>query len=232
MDQTSTSMRVEDFTSVGTRVSWSAILAGTFVAVGMYFLLASLGAAVGLSISDHTSASTLQTSSIVWAFVISIAALFVGGLTTSVYTVGENKIEGVVSAIVTWALVFTLMLAFTSMGLRAGFTAMSNLAAARNTQNWEASARAAGVTDQQLAEWRRNPAVTAGPSPEEQQAALNAAKRVGWYVFAGTWVSMLAAAIGGYVGAGTAFRIVTVRRPVAATHLAPNEAGVAATSRI
>ena len=211
MNDSLTPPRVEGFTSLGTRVSWSAIFTGTLLALGVYFLLATLGGAVGLSISNHTTASTLRTGMIVWAFLIAITALFVGGLATAHYTIGENKVEAVIEGVITWALVFSLLLALGAMGLRAGITAMTGLAnsaQAGSTQNWEASARAAGVSQQQLDEWRRTPVPTAGPSSQEQEAALEAAKRIGWYAFAGTWLSMLAAAGGAYLGAGRRFHVV------------------------
>src|SRR5579871_5114502 len=163
MNNAMTPTRVDEFTFVGTRISWSAIFIGTVLAAGVYILLATLGAAVGLSISNHASASSLKTGMIVWAVVITIAALFVGGLATAHYTVGESVTEAVVAGVITWALVFTLFFGLSAMGVRAGFTAMTgiaNSAYAGTSQEWEASARSSGVTQQQLDEWHRNPALT------------------------------------------------------------------------
>jgi hypothetical protein len=53
------SPRLEDMASVGTRMRWGAILAGGMLALGLYFLLGILGAAVGLSISDRLNPTTL-----------------------------------------------------------------------------------------------------------------------------------------------------------------------------
>jgi hypothetical protein len=203
-----TAPRVEDLASVGTRVSWGAILAGTFLAIGVYFLLATLGGAVGLAVSDRTSPEALSTGAVAWAFVTTVAALFVGGLVTSLYTVGENKTEAVMSGIIMWATLFTLLLVLSGAGVRSGFSAMAALD--NPARGWEAAAREAGVPADQIETWRR-----AAHDPQRQQATVDAAKRLGWYAFAGTWLSMLAAAGGALAGAGPTFRVVAVRRSFA-----------------
>lgn len=211
--------QLEDLVSVGTRVSWGAILAGTFMALGVFFLLATLGGAVGLSTSDRADPTTLQTGAIIWAFVTTIAALFIGGLVTSLYTAGENKTEAVMSGLVTWAVLFAALLVLGGLGVRSGFSAM--LAISNNAQvasNWETSAKEAGVSQQQIDEWRRTNTGAADPAAQNarRQEILNAATRIGWYAFLGTWVSMLAAAAGAFVGAGPTFRLVGIGvRPVA-----------------
>lgn len=210
--------RVEDLASVGTRISWGAILAGTFLAAGVYFLLATLGGAVGLSISDRMNPTALHPGVIGWAFVTTAAALFVGGLVTSLYTVGENKTEAVMSGIIMWALLFTLLLVLSGVGIRSGFNAM--VAIGNSTPGWEAAAREAGVPADQIETWRRT-AAAAVQNPQNQQAVLDAAKRIGWYAFAGTWLSMLAAAAGALVGAGPTFRIVAVRESLNRTGSLP-----------
>ena len=96
--------------------------------MGIYFLLATLGSAVGLSTSDRMNPTTLQTGVVAWAFVTTIVALFIRGLVTSLFTTGENKAEAVVSGIITWALLFTLLLVVGGAGIRAGFNAMQGMA--------------------------------------------------------------------------------------------------------
>ena len=91
MSNAVTSARFEDFASVGTRISWGAILAGSAVALGIFFLLSTLGAAVGLSVNDRVDATKMETGVIAWAVVTTVAALFVGGIVTSLFTAGENK---------------------------------------------------------------------------------------------------------------------------------------------
>jgi len=144
--------------------------------------------------------------------VTTVTALFVGGLVTSLYTVGENKTEAVMSGIIMWATLFTLLLVLSGAGIRSGFSAMA--AIGTGAPSWEAAAREAGVPADQIENWRRTGAA-AVQDPQKQQAALDAAKHIGWYAFAGTWLSMLAAAAGALAGAGPTFRVVAVRRALA-----------------
>ena len=123
-----TVMRTDRMDSVGTRVSWGAIFAGCMTALGMYFLLTTLGAAVGLSISDRTNPSSLQTGAIAWAFLTTTVALFVGGIVTSLFAVGEDRIEAMLHSVIMWAVLFTILLVLGTAGIQSGFNAMAVLA--------------------------------------------------------------------------------------------------------
>lgn len=220
MNHATAELRMQDLASVGTRISWGAIFAGTLLALGVYFLLATLGSAVGLSISDRMNPTNIQTSAALWAFLTTIVALFLGGLVTSLFTAGENKIEAVMSGIIMWALLVTSLLVMSAAGIHAGISAMqgmANNARTPATSNWETAAREAGVPATQIEDWRRkqaeNSATTVQDRPNQEEV-LTAAKRISWYAFAGTWLAMLAAAIGALVGAGPTFRIVAVQRPL------------------
>ncbi len=219
MNNSGTEPRVEDLVSVGTRISWGAICAGTLLALAVYFLLATLGSAVGLSISDRMNPTNLQTGAVIWAFLTTIVALFLGGLVTSQFTAGENKTEAVVSGIIMWALLFTMLLVLGGAGIRAGFNAMQGMANSALTpaaSSWETAAREAGVPADQIEEWRRRQGESSDKAVQgsrNQQEVLDAATRISWYVFAGTWLSMLAAALGALVGAGPTFRLIAVHRP-------------------
>jgi len=208
--------RAEDLVSVGTRVSWNAIAAGAFTALAIYFLLGSLGTAVGLSVVDKANPGTLNTGAVIWAFLTTIAALFVGGLVASLFTVGENKTEAVMSGVIVWALLMVGMLLLAGAGVRAGLSAINEANATNEqsaSQNWEVGARMAGATPDQITTWRGQIATPTdrAQTDAEKDANREVAKRIAWITFAGTWISMLAAAAGGYVGAGPTFRIVAVR---------------------
>jgi hypothetical protein len=191
MTNSNASPRVEDFASVGTRISWGAILAGAMVALGMYFLLSTLAAAVGMSVSDRGDPTKLEIGAVVWTFLTTVAALFVGGLVASLFTAGENKTEAMLYGAIMWAVLVVILLHLGTAGVRTGFNAMSasahsvQMSPAPNTGNAEQDA-------------------------ENRRLALAAASRVTWYVFFGTWISMFAAVAGALVGAGPTFRIVSV----------------------
>jgi len=224
MDET---ISAEHRTSVGTRISWGAVVAGAVLTLAIQLLLGILGAAVGVSVGDQVNSSNLQTGAIVWAILTSVASLFIGGLVTSLLTERENKVEAAISGIVMWAVVFAVLLVMGAAGVRGGLSVMAGVSDANRTgteSGWEASAKQAGVTQQQIDDWRAKANNTA-QDPQAQQAARDAAKRFTWYAFAGTWVGMIVAAVGGYVGAGPTFRVRVVARSAVYSHSTPVHSG-------
>ncbi len=226
------SVHVEDLMPVRSRVSWGAIAAGSVLALALYFLLTLLGGAVGFSISDKTTAHGLGIAAAVWAIAVTAGCLFVGGFVASHLTVGENPREGALYGLFVWAVVFAMLLWLMASGVRSGFNAMVGVAtaggAAANAAgsnlsqaDFEEYARRAGYTQQQIDDLKGRvkaapadaKAVAEDPATKakaEQFArdAGEAATTVAWYTFLGTLVSMLAAAAGGYVGAGPTFRLL------------------------
>jgi len=124
-------------------------------------------------------------------------------------------------------------------GVRAGFNAMLSVATAGTTvattaannmsqEDMEAAARKFGFDQSQIDAVKER----AKNAPAEARAAANdpatkekvdaVAREVGekatqvtWYTFLGTVISMLAAALGGYIGSGPSVRIFgTVVRPL------------------
>jgi uncharacterized membrane protein YccF (DUF307 family) len=143
-------------------------------------------------------------------------ALFLGGMVASLFTVGENKVEAMLYGVIMWALLFGFFVALGAAGVRTGFNAMvevSNTAQAATTQGWETAARDAGVSTEQIEEWRTKLAETpekAAKADQLKKTMAEAATRITWYAFLGMWLSMLAAAGGAVVGAGPTFRLVPV----------------------
>jgi methyl-accepting chemotaxis protein len=227
-------VRMEDLIPVRSRVSWGAILAGSVLSLALYFLLTLLGGAIGLSISGNTNFSTLSVGAAVWAIVITSVCLFVGGFTASQLTTGENRQEAIVYGLLVWAVVFAMLLWLMATGVRAGFNAMVGVATAgaavgdataRNTsqQDLEQAARRFGFTQEQINEARQrvreaperireaadDPA-TRQRAEETAREAGEAATRVTWFTFFGTLISMFAAMLGGFMGAGPTFRLLGV----------------------
>ncbi|MBX9625451.1 MAG: hypothetical protein K2X82_16715 [Gemmataceae bacterium] len=228
------SVGTEDLMGVRSRISWGAILAGSVLALALYFLLTLLGGAIGLSVSDNVDGRNLATGAAIYAILVTALSLFVGGLVAAQLTTGENKREAALYGLLVWAAVFAMLLWLMASGVRAGFNAMVGVAtagatagqaAAQNTTaaDWEALAQRAGYTPQQIESFKQQArtapaqvgAAAQDPATRQQaeQAARDAgeaATRVTWYTFLGVLVSMLAAAAGGYVGAGPTFRLFAV----------------------
>ena len=216
-----TSVHAEDLVPVRSRISWGAIVAGSVLALALYFLLTLLGGAIGLSVSDRVDGQNIGTAAAIYAIVVTALCLFVGGFVAAQFTVGENKREAAVYGLLVWAAVFAMLLWLMATGVRAGFNAMVGVATTANaaTQgDWEAGARRAGFDQKQIDDVKqRAQAQQAANDPAtRQRAEINAreaadtATRVTWYTFAGTLVSMLAAALGGVVGAGPTLRLFAV----------------------
>jgi hypothetical protein len=241
MAETAT-VRAEDVLPVRSRVSWGAIFAGAMVALALYFLLTLLGGAIGLSVGGRVRPETVGTGAAVWAVLVTVLALFVGGYVTSQCSVGENKFEAALYGVILWGVLFGMLLWLMATGVRSGFNAMVGMAHASqavagdlSSQDWEAAARRAGVSQEQIDGWRTKApgaaerARRAAEDPQNQQAAADAATRVTWWAFLGTLVSMLASVAGSYVGAGLRFRLVAV--PYLRTGGAPAHRQVVGTSR-
>lgn len=218
-------IRAEDVMPVRSRISWGAILAGAALALAMYSLLTLLGGAIGWSVSGDIRSENLMTAAAIWAILTTVVSLFVGGYVASQLTVGENKIEAVMYGIITWAVVFALLLWLMASGVRAGFNAMLGLAYAgesvansTTTRDWEAAARRAGVSQAKIDDLRQSVANApekvggAVQDPQNRQAAADSVTHAAWWAFAGTLLSMLAAAGGALVGSGPSFRLIPVGR--------------------
>jgi hypothetical protein len=203
--------QAEDLFSVGSRVNWQGILGGALVALALYFMFTVLGAAVGLTVGDRFKPANLTMAVVVWSILTLAVALFVGGVLASMFTVGENKVESVFYGVILWAVVIGVFLCLGTAGARSSMNGMVGLAqlAESTGRDWEASARDAGVPANTIEEWRRA-ARDATTIPQTQEEMKSAAKRAAWYAFAGTWITMIAAAAGSWVGAGPTFRVVGI----------------------
>jgi len=228
------SVGVEDVVGVKSRICWGAILAGSALAIALYFLLTLLGGAIGLSVSDKFEGRDIGIGAAVYAIAVTAICLFVGGLVASQLTSGENKREAAMYGVLVWAVVFAMLLWLMATGVRAGFNAMVGVATTTssvsnttgqttNSADFEVVARKAGYTQQQidsLKQQAKNTPADAKAASEDpatkakaEQAAREASDvttRVTWWSFLGTLVSMLAAVAGGYVGAGPTLRLFAV----------------------
>ena len=212
-------VKAEDVVPVHSRIAWGPIMGGAILALATYLLLTLVGTALGLSIHGRVSDKGLAIGAVVWAILITAWSLFVGGFVASQFTTGENKFEGAVYGFVVWAVVLGMIVALVATGVRAGFGAMVGVAnTAGNVGyadgNWDEVARRNGATEAEIARARIN-MENAPPSirnaindPANRQAAEEHATRAAWYSVLGTVLSMLAAGLGGYVGAGPTFRLV------------------------
>lgn len=89
------------------RLSWGAIFGGTFVALGVWILLYSLGLALGLSSVDPSNPGSVRGAGIgtgIWSLIAPLIALFVGGLVAARTAGVVDKVGGALHGAVLWGL--------------------------------------------------------------------------------------------------------------------------------
>jgi hypothetical protein len=111
----------------GFRLSWGAIFAGFFVALGLHLVLSLLGVAIGLTAwrpatPGGADAGDLATGVGIWAAVAALIALFAGGATTGRLAGILRRQDGALHGVVLWALttVVTLWLIISGAGFLLG----------------------------------------------------------------------------------------------------------------
>jgi hypothetical protein len=196
----------QDLVSVGSRVSWGAILAGAFVALTLCIFLGLLGGALNFTAAgtdirgDH-----LALGAGIWVLLTLLVALFLGGFVASRTTVGERKGEALMYGVLVWAVVIGMMTAIAAAGTSTtfGFTGFLRQAGMSMDQPGvqvltAEQYRQVGltVTPEQHAKLREQAA--AAWRTTQHLSATSAA----WWTFAGIGFSLLAAILGGLVGAG------------------------------
>lgn len=98
--------RIGPFAGPPVRLSWGAIFAGAFAALGVGILLFALGFALGLTSINPSDPSSLRGSGIftgVWSLVTAFIALFIGGLVASRGSGVMTKAGGTIHGLVMWA---------------------------------------------------------------------------------------------------------------------------------
>jgi len=198
---------LSDLKSVGTRVSWGAVLAGGVVALVVYLTLTMLALAIGISTIDHLSSRTFVIgAAFVTAFSL-LAALFIGGYVASQTTAGENHKEALIYGVLVWGTMFVMAMLIGGT-VSTGFGSIAG--AVNKTGDNHATISAAdlqaklNLTDEQR---------------QQYQAALGTppdAATVAWWSFATLALSLLAAMAGAWVGCGPEIvikRLFIWRRP-------------------
>jgi hypothetical protein len=198
---TATTVQQTEIAPVRTRVSWSSVFAGAVVALAVYVLLATFGAALGFSLADRVSERSLGISAAIWSIVSVLVALFIGGFVTAQCAVGQTPTEGLVHGIILWGVVFTALLWLLASGMSLGFQSMLGTASGREqfAPPTERAEPGAAPTAEQLQEkmqelWTQH-------KTRVQYAA--------WWSLLGIVLSMVASIAGAVAGAG---RTLVLRR--------------------
>lgn len=197
---------INDVASVGSRIAWGAILGGAFVALSLIILLGVLCTAMGLTVSDRVTDTTMYYGAMIATAVVSLVALFVGGYIASCATAGETKGESVMYGLILWGTVFAMLTGLTAAGANVGYNALMATSQERGSVLSPKMLEDAGLQRAQI-ERLQSRIDEARPTVSPTAAA--------WFTFAGILLSMATAVGGAIVGAGpTLFlRRVTVTTP-------------------
>jgi hypothetical protein len=212
-----------DLLGVKSRVSWSAIIGGSMIAIACYLALTLLLGAIGVTLTEtNVRGNTIAIGILVAMIIAIVLSLFLGGWVSAQLTAGENRQEAVIYGLLTWATFMAAALFMVGMGVRAGYFAVvggsmvaenvqNNAQAAGRPAGWEDLARQAGVSDASINAARSSvdPARVRAEvnDPANQERAREAAIAASWTALVATMLSMAAAVGGALVGRGTAFRL-------------------------
>ncbi|MFP4418471.1 MAG: hypothetical protein ACLFSB_14480 [Chitinispirillaceae bacterium] len=86
------------------RISWGAIFAGVFVALGVQILLGFLGAAIGLAAVDPTNPGTFTIAAAIWLIISGIVSLFAGGWVAGRLSGEPVGLDRAIHGVVLWGL--------------------------------------------------------------------------------------------------------------------------------
>lgn len=221
-----------DLLGVKSRVSWSAIIAGTVVAFACYLVLTLLFGAIGITLTETGVRGDTLGWGIVIAMIVGLMlSLFVGGWVASQMTAGENRQEAVIYGLLTWGAFTALSLFVVASGVKAGyFATVHGTMVVQNNGGapMEDTMRQWGMSDKAIADAK----ATLNPdrlremanNPENQEKARKAAITASWVALVATMMAMCAAIGGALVGAGPGFRLfpaAVVRREEGARIIVP-----------
>ncbi len=215
-----TEVRVsEPLVSVGTRVSWGALLAGAVVALAIYSVLTMLGVAIGFTVSDRVETDQLGIGAAIWTFVSLLIAMFFGGWVSTRCTAGELATEAMLYGVIVWAITSTLLIPLTAAGVAiGGGTALADRRLISNDEN--VNMMPAMVNASRIGQKNDASADSSSTRSDRSDASATSSRETNrdsdrshmtqrdrenartatWWAFAGTLLSLLAAVGGALVG--------------------------------
>lgn len=192
------SIRTQDVMSVGTRVSWSAILAGAAIAITVFVFLSILGVALGLTISHDVAEENLAAGAAIWSIVSLLVALFLGGYVASLSTAGETKGEALMYGVLLWATLFVVLTVLSAAGVSLGLAGMMNDVnlsrgqPAVNPAERTERLREAGFSEKQIKVF----------SDFGDRARQVSPTTTAWWTVGGMFLALIASLLGAVTGAG------------------------------
>jgi hypothetical protein len=203
-------VEAHDLYSVGSRVSWGAIVAGASVALALNAVLWLGGAALGITVNDKVTTRTLTVMAALWMLCSTLASLFVGGFVVSRLTAREDSGEAILYGVILWGFMFAMTMALSATGVAVG-TQMANLAV--NASDTSVGRSTANMNQAQIDDLNRR------IQEERERSGGLSPQAAAWWAFATLVLSMGAAVGGSWLGSGPDFFLVTRRTPATTTQV-------------
>lgn len=107
-----TAQSVPPWWSTGWRMSWGAIFAGLFVALGSFTMWELLGAGIGLSVIGpfRANAGSWGWGSGIWSFVFALVSLYLGGWVAGRFSWQPNRALRALYGLTVWGFFYTVVL--------------------------------------------------------------------------------------------------------------------------
>jgi len=194
-DRSDRRVQAHDILSVGSRISWGAILAGAAIALAISAALGWGGLALGLTVHDRLGPRTLSIAGALWVLVSTLIALFCGGFAVSRITTGENKTEAALYGVTLWGVLFALAMLMANAGASTVAQLMNTRPMTDRSPVSADSTRAANMS--------RDDSDTAAAAAKAKEGAsdIDDVSRA-WWSFTSLALSMGAAVLGSVLGAG------------------------------
>ncbi len=171
------------------RIRWSSVLGGLFLALGTLVIFGLLGFAVGVSVLDPSGPAPLDrlaTGMGVWMAFASLVALFVGSYGAAKLGGSIRRVDGALAGALTWAVALALLVFVIGRGAPPMFGEPSLGASPTLFGEGPGFTFAQGTGD---------------PFASPFQLRRGDLVRAAWGTFAGAVISLLAATFGGALGA-------------------------------
>lgn len=182
------------------RVRWGAIIAGIFAALSLLVVLFVLGTAIGLSAYDPgDQPRSFAIGAGWWAAISALIAFAFGGWLAARTAAVRGSGNGLLNGAMVWAVTIPLsIMLFTS-----GITSMLGTAAnvgSNVAANPQISSQAQ-QQGQQLDARQAAEQLQAQATPENLQRASERGSKAAWGTLASLLLGLVAASVGGYIGA-------------------------------
>jgi hypothetical protein len=100
------------------RTTWSSVLTGSFVAIGVGLFLSAIGLAIGFSVlTGSLSGATAWLA--VWSLIVPIIALFIGGAVGAASGPVTSRTHAAITGFATWGFSYLIGGTFAVLGLGA-----------------------------------------------------------------------------------------------------------------